>query len=153
MLATTPTASPRRARVRIAALLAMAVLVGGWALLAGVGNAHAMSGRRDCMYVNGQRVPSLNAYRYVVVNYKKSGECPYIDRLKYPSLSINANPVPKLTCEQLSAAVQYESKYYPDICGILAEDTLYIVWKYDRKPFDPNSDIVDLGPVKNFRSS
>ncbi|MBV9026715.1 MAG: hypothetical protein JO362_23615 [Streptomycetaceae bacterium] len=129
----------------------MAVLVGGWALLAGVGNAHAMSGRRDCMYVNGQHVPELKLTRYVVVNYKKDGECPYIDQTKYAALITNRNPVPKLTCERLSASLQYESKYNHDICGILAEDTLYVIQKLDGQSFDPNTDIFNLGPAAKFR--
>lgn len=150
MLAVTAVASPHRARVRNVALFAAAVVIGVWSLLAVSGKAHAMSGRRDCMYVNGQRVPSVNATRYVVVNYGKKGECPYIDPSKYGVLITNSNPVPKLTCEQVSADVQYESKYYSDICGILADDTVYVLWKVDGRPFDPSRDIVDAGPVKDF---
>jgi hypothetical protein len=140
---------PRRVLVRNAALLTAAALAATWGLLATADNAHAQSGRRLCMYVNGQRVPRLSATRYVVVNYKKSGECPYVNS-KYGNLIINQNPVSKFTCEQVSEAVQYQSNYHDDICGILDEDTLYELYKYDRKSFDPTLDIFNRGPVKNF---
>jgi hypothetical protein len=150
MLAMKETALPsRRALVRNAALLTAAALAATWGLLATADNAHAQSGRRLCMYVNGQRVPNLSATRYVVVNYKKSGKCPYVNP-KYGNLAINQNPVPKLTCEQVSEAVQYQSNYLDDICEALNEDTLYELYKIDRKPFDPSLDIVNHGPVKNF---
>jgi hypothetical protein len=152
MLAMKAAALPsRRVLVRNAALLAAAVLTATWGLLATADNAHAESGRRLCMYVNGQRVPSLSAARYVVVNYKKEGKCPYLNTSKYGStLIINQNPVPKFTCEQVSEAVQYKSNYSSDICGTLNEDTLYVLQKLDRKPFDPNLDIFNLGSVRNF---
>jgi hypothetical protein len=141
--------SPRRALVRNTALLTAAALAATWGLLATADNAHAQSGRRLCMYVNGQRMPRLSATRYVVVNYKKKGKCPYVNP-KYSNLIINQNPVPKLTCEQVSDAVQYQPNYFPDICGALDEDTLYELYKIDRQPFNPSVDIVNRGPVKNF---
>ena len=58
--------------------------------------------------------------------------------------------MPKFNCEQVSGAVQYQSNYFPDICGILDEDTLYELYKIDRKPFDPKLDIFNRGSVKNF---
>jgi hypothetical protein len=151
MLAMKAAAVPaRRALVRNVALLAAAGLAATWALLATADNAHAMSGRRLCMYANSQYVPNLHLTRYVVDNYKRRGECPSVNP-KYSDLIINKNPVPKLTCEQVSVAVQYESKYHPDICDILNEDTLYVLQKLDRQSFDPNSDIFNFGPVKNFK--
>jgi hypothetical protein len=135
-------------RYAVLVLAALCLAVAGMAATMAP-RAAALDGRRLCMYVNGQRLPRLSATRYVVVNYKKKGKCPYVNP-ENGNLIINQNPVPKLTCEQVSDAVQYQPNYFPDICGILDEDTLYELYKIDRKPFDPNSDIVNHGPVKNF---
>src|SRR5690242_4365119 len=116
------TALPRRARVRIATLLAVAVLSAGWALLATADNAQAIPGRRLCTYVNAVYVPEHNFTRYVVVNYKNHKDCPYVNP-KYSLLDVYKNPVPERTCEDISEQVQYESKYHADICGLLAADT------------------------------
>jgi hypothetical protein len=141
----------RRALVRNVALLAAVALVASWALLATADDAHAMSGRRLCVYVNGQRVPSEGLTRYVVDNDEKDGKCPYVNPNKYSGLIINRNPVPKLTCEQVSADFEYDSKYHSDICGLLNKETMYVLQKLDKRPFDPNSDIFNLGSIKYFR--
>ena len=101
------------------------------------------------MYVNGQRMPDFHLTRYVVVNYKKCGKCPSINS-KCINLIINRNPVPKLTCEQVSQAVLYETKYQPDICGIPTKDALYVLQKRDGQSFDTNNDIFNLGSIEKF---
>jgi hypothetical protein len=128
-----------------------AVLVLAALCLAVVGmaapRAAALDGRRMCMYVDGEY--KSGTWRFVAVNYKKRGKFPYVNS-KYGNLIINQNPVPKLTCELVPDAVQYQSMYLDDICGALDEDTLYELYKFDRKSFDPNLDIINHGPVKNF---
>ena len=149
MLTMATTALPRRTRVRIAALLAVAILSAGWALLAAAGHAHAIPGRRLCTYVNGKYVAERHFTRYVVVNYKKDKTCPYVNP-KYGLLIIYKNPVPEHTCEEISEQVQYESKYHADLCGLLVKDTLYVLRKRDGQSFDPSQDLLNFGPVEHF---
>jgi hypothetical protein len=128
-----------------ATMVATAVL----AMMTATPSAQAKPGRRLCMYVSGERTEDHKT-RYVVVNYKKEGKCPPIDSEKYPTLNSSVNPVPKSTCEEVSANVGFESKYYGDLCYILDVDTVYWISKRDGQPFDFLSDIVNQGPVENF---
>jgi hypothetical protein len=58
---------------------------------------------------------------------------------------------PKLTCEQISAQVEFEPKYYGDLCNFLADDIVYGLFKRDDQPLHLSEDVADYGPVKNFR--
>jgi hypothetical protein len=114
-------------------------------------SAQATTNRRLCTYVNGEHNAAQKITRYVVVNYKKDGACPSINPDKHPDLISYANPVPKETCEELSADVEFESKYYTDVCdGLLKDDIVYVLSKPDDKKIDPNANIFNLGNVGNF---
>jgi hypothetical protein len=134
---------------RALAVSAAAATVAAAAFAITAPSAQAQSGRRLCMYVNGERTTDSKT-RFVVVDYKKDGECPLIDREKYPTLNSYANPVPKLTCEQISAAVEFDSKYYDDLCYLLDEDIVYGLNKRDGVPLNITTDIANFGPVWNF---
>lgn len=82
--------------------------------------AHALEGRRLCMYVEGEY--DNRVWRFVVMNDKKSGSCPRVNQGKYPDLVAgDPNDVKKRTCEEVSAFVGYAD----DICRSLQEDMLY----------------------------
>jgi hypothetical protein len=66
-------------------------------------------------------------------------------------LNSYGNPVPKRTCEQISADVQFESKYYKDACDVVTEDTVYELFKRDGQPLDVLQDVVNRGDVSKFR--
>lgn len=105
--------------------------------------AHALSGRRLCMYVEGEHDNSV--WRFVVMNHKKSGRCPRVNQDKYPTL-VNRDPndVMKRTCEEVSAFVGYAD----DICRALEEDILYELLFDERTmlPAEKNR----LGHVREF---
>jgi hypothetical protein len=103
--------------------------------------AAALSGRRMCMYVDGEY--KSGTWRFVVDNYKKSGKCPYVDPFKHPDLITQHNPVPKRTCEEVSHFVGYGD----DICRVLKEDELYEL-DFSQKSLTYTT--TDEGPVKNF---
>jgi hypothetical protein len=114
-------------------------------------SAQATPNRRLCMYVDGEHDASKKISRYVVVNYKKDGKCPSINPDKHPDLISYRNPVPKRTCEEISADVEFESKYYGDLCdGLLKADIVYFLSKPDDKKIDPRADIFNLGNVRDF---
>jgi hypothetical protein len=142
----TVTTPPRRILVLSAATLLAAAI----AVTAAPTAAHAQAGRRLCMYVNGERTEEQST-RYVVVDYKKDGKCPSIDPEKYPTLNSYVNPVPKATCEEISAEVEYESKYYGDLCNFLTNDIVYTLLKRDSQPFHVLEDLSNHGHVRNFR--
>jgi hypothetical protein len=143
---TTVTTPPRRTLVLSAATLLAAAI----AVTAAPTAAHAQAGRRLCMYVNGERTEDQKT-RYVVVDYKKDGKCPSIDPEKYPTLNSYVNPVPKATCEEISAEVEYESKYYGDLCNLLTNDIVYEILKRDGQELRIVLDVRNHGHVKNFR--
>jgi hypothetical protein len=136
---------------RTLALSAAATMVAtaAFAMTAVTPSAQAQAGRRLCTYVNGERTQDQKT-RFVVVDYKKDGKCPPIDPEKYPELNSYVNPVPKHTCEQISAEVEFDSKYYDDLCNIMTNDTVYGVFKRDDQPLHMLDDIVDYGPVRYF---
>jgi hypothetical protein len=103
--------------------------------------AAALTNRRLCMYVDGDLKDGV--WRFVVDNYKKRGKCPYVDPSKHPDLVTQRNPVPKRTCEQVSAFVGYGD----DICRVLKEDELYEL-DFSGKTLTYTN--TDEGPVKNF---
>lgn len=110
-----------RMRSRTSRVVALALVASSLAVV-GVGQAtqaQALPGRRLCMYVDGELDGDL--WRFVVVNYKKRGKCPYINPQKYPNLITMTNPVPKRTCEEVSGFVAYGD----DICRVLEKDTVY----------------------------
>jgi hypothetical protein len=125
------------------------VAAAAFAMTATTPSARAQTGRRFCMYVNSERTNDQKD-RYVVVDYKKDGKCPPINREKYPYLNSYENPVPKLTCEQVSADVEFESKYYADLCNLLIDDTVYGLFKRDNQRLDVQKDVVNYGNVSNF---
>jgi hypothetical protein len=141
----------------VLALSAAATLVAtaAFALTAPVPSAQAKgsANRRLCMYVNGEHNADLKISRYVVVNYKKDGDCPTINSKTYPKLISYANPVPKSTCEDVSADVEFESKYTDNLCtGPLKQaDKIYELIKPDGQRIDPAVGIHDLGWVRDFR--
>jgi hypothetical protein len=124
------------------------VATAAFAMTTTIPSAQAQPGRRLCMYVH-ERTEDHKTH-YVVVNYKKDGKCPPIDPEKYPKLISHANPVPKLTCEQVSAEVEFDSKYYDDLCYLMTVDTVYELFKRDGQPLHILDDIVSYGPVRNF---
>ena len=116
--------------------------------LAGVGldqatAAHALDGRRLCMYVDGEHDNSV--WRFVVVNYKKSGSCPHVNQEKYPDLVAgDPNDVKKRTCEEVSAFIGYAD----DVCRVLQEDMLYEVLFDERTMLPAERNL--LGRVSQF---
>lgn len=136
---------------RVLALSAAATVVAGAAFATTTApSAEAKAGRRFCMYVNGERTQDHKT-RYIVVNYKKDGKCPYINPEKHPDLISLRNPVPKLTCERVSGAVDFDSKYYRDLCYLLRVDTVYELFKRDGHQLDIHNDIRNYGHVTKFR--
>ena len=105
--------------------------------------AAALTNRRLCMYSDGV-MQRDGVWKFVVVNYKKRGKCPYIGPSKHPDLVTQKNPVPKRTCEQVSAFVGYGD----DICRVLKKDEVYEI-KFSGKTLTYTTD--DDGRVKNFR--
>jgi hypothetical protein len=101
----------------------------------------ALDGRRMCMYVDGEY--KSGTWRFVVVNCKKRGKCPYVDPFKHHDLVTQSNPVPKRTCEEVSHFVGYGD----DICRVLKEDELYEL-DFSQKSLTYMT--TDEGPVKNF---
>lgn len=142
-------AMPALRRALALAAAATMVTIAAFALTTVTPFAQAKAGRRLCMYVNGERTTDHKT-RYVVVNYKKDGQCPPIDRERYPTLNSYANPVPKRTCEEISAVVEFESKYYDDLCYYLAVDTVYGLFKRKDKSFHLLDDLADYGRVGKF---
>ena len=105
--------------------------------------ANALSGRRLCMYVEGEH--NNGVWRFVVMNYKKSGGCPRVNQDKYPTLvNVNSNDVMKRTCEEVSAFVGYAD----DICRSLQEDVLYELL-FDERTMLP-AEKRELGHVSEF---
>jgi hypothetical protein len=136
---------------RALALSAAATMVttAAFAMTTVTPSAHAEAGRRLCMYVNAERTDDKKT-RYIVVDYKKDGECPPINAEKYPTLNSYVNPVPKLTCEQVSAEVEFDSKYYDDLCNFLVDDIVYGLFKRDGIPLHIHEDVASYGHVGNF---
>jgi hypothetical protein len=125
------------------------VATAAFAMMTATPSAHAQDGRRLCMYVHEERTDDHKT-RYVIVDYKKEGKCPPLDPEKYPTLNSNANLVPKVTCEQLSAEVDFESKYYDDLCHLMTDDVVYGLFKRDGQPLHISEDVVHYGHVRNF---
>jgi hypothetical protein len=117
--------------------------------LAGVGldqatTAHALDGRRLCMYVDGEHYDK-SMWRFVVVNYKKDGRCPHVNQQAHPDLVAgDPNDVKKRTCEEVSSYVGYAD----DICRVLQEDMLYEL-TFDQQTMLP-ADRTLLGRVRDF---
>jgi hypothetical protein len=108
-----------------------------------VTEAHALEGRRLCMYVEGEYDNSV--WRFVVMNYKKSGKCPRVNQDKYPYF-VNGDPnnIKKRTCEEVSAFVGKAD----DICRSLQADMLYELL-FDERTMLPAEENL-IGPVKNY---
>lgn len=105
--------------------------------------AHALSGRRLCMYVDGER--RKDVWRFVVVNYRKSGGCPYVDEDRHPDLvSGDPNNIKKRTCEEVSDFIGYAD----DICRVLQPDMLYELSFNMRTKLPPERTL--LGRVTEF---
>jgi hypothetical protein len=105
--------------------------------------AHALDGRRLCMYVDGEHNNSV--WRFVVTNYKKSGRCPHVNQEAYPDLVTgDPNNVTKRTCEEVSAFVGYAD----DICRVLQADMLYELLFDERTMLPAERNL--LGRVSEF---
>lgn len=104
---------------------------------------HALDGWRLCMYVDGEQHKGL--WRFVVVNYRRSGGCPDVDQDRHPDLvSGDPNDVKKRTCEEVSDFVGYAD----DICRVLQPDLLYEL-SVDRGTMLPAERIL-LGRASEF---
>jgi hypothetical protein len=106
-------------------------------------DAHALAGRRVCMYVEGDY--DNGVWRFIVMNYKKSGGCPYVNQEKHPNLVYgDPNHITKRTCEEVSSFIGYGD----DICRALQADNLYELLLNERTMLPAKR--TRLGHVREF---
>jgi hypothetical protein len=112
----------------LVALVAVA-LTAGWL---NAGAAHAQSGRRLCVYgqYDAWRSAQVEVHGLAVVDYKKDGACPTVNFGKFfsavgvPVPPAN-QPVPKITCEELSGKIGWEPWPGEDPCSRMGNDYVY----------------------------
>ena len=131
----------------VSALVAAAALV---STFTPAPQAHAESGRRICKYVWMQGVGNPDGRTVsFVLDYKKDGKCPYIDRLKVPlpkglgawmppPETWEAQPAPMMTCAQFQAAMHLPSSDWGgDPCTYMTDTMLYGVTSWKEGDPDP----------------
>lgn len=119
-----------------------------------------LSGRRVCYYAWQQSMGNPEG-RLVsfITNYEKDGKCPYVDRLKVylprhigawmPSPDAwEAQPAPKMTCEQLQQTLTLPSSGNGgDPCNYMYNDRLYAVTSHLDTDTANTNRMFDLGSV------
>ena len=111
------------------------VAVAAFALAAGglnAGIARAESGRRICVYgqYDAWSSSEVESHGWAVIDYKKDGACPSVNYEKFFTavgvpVPASSQPVPKITCEELSGKLGWEPWPGEDPCTKMDDDVVY----------------------------